>query len=190
MTDLTLVVVGKDWDSLRGFDLSNVDCAELVLLANAPIRPMAEIGNYYLQRAKTAVLGLVHADTVFRAGGLAAIAGAAALGAVCGIVGVTESPSFYRWCYEKPGSVETLDSCSVFLRRDLGLWFDAETFDGLHCHVEDICMSAHAQGTPVIVPFAQATHCGKSGNNAPWRAQYQIYRDRLTTKWDRAIVTT
>jgi hypothetical protein len=190
MSDLTLVVVGKDWPSLRAFRL-DFYAHDTVFVDNEPPQSLASIGNRYLNHMRTGVLGLVHADCVFGPGAIEVFERTASEEKVCGIVGVTEQGA-YQWAgrIHAPAPVLTMDSCSVFFRKDLGLRFDEELFDSFHCHVEDLCMQAHAKGIPVVVPNCDAGHTGVSYNNGPWRAQYQIYRDRLTTKWGRPIMTT
>jgi hypothetical protein len=189
LTDLTLVVVGADWPSLWGFSLEHINPLDLVMVANGRRNSMASIGNHYLDHARTPVVGLVHADCVFGAGALASLTDTAMGGAVCGIVGVNEGHE-YRWAGINPGEVVTMDSSSVFLRADAGLRFDEKVFDGLHCHVEDICMQAHAAGRKVIVPAADCTHIGVSNNAPAWRAEYDPYQAKLFKKWGGPVIMT
>lgn len=188
MTEVTLVVVGADADDLRAFDQAHapqgVCRLELVDNSLAP-RGYGAIGNTYLEAPAAQVLGLCHADTGFGPGAIAALADAAAGGALAGVAGRVAGGGI-RWCDgagEGPGPVSTLDSCAIFLRPDLGLRFDTETFDGLHCCVEDLCLQARAAGVPSVVPAAQAGHRGQSTFDPRWQAEYRGYRQRLADKW-------
>ena len=202
MSDLTLVVVGADWQSLRqqmnssltkdrAFGLDTLEDQELVLLPNQPPVSLASIGNWYLEHARSPVLGLVHPDTVYGRGALREFTQVALGGTVCGIVGISPDGE-YVWSYRTNclRSVETLDSCSVFFRRDLGLRFDEQTFDGFHGHVQDLCMQAHAREIPVLVPPADASHAGVNYLQPAWRADWERYRVRLCDKWGRLVRTT
>jgi len=195
---LTLVVVAADHASLKGFDCSFLEPThKTVLIANTAKWSLAEIGNWYLNR-ETGVVGLCHADCTFNDGALAAFLMEAEQGKVCGIVGRSETQEYkvgYRWCFQTPGDVSTLDSCSIFLRTDIGLRFDEKTFDGYHCHVEDVCLQAQARKIPVVVPAADARHVGVNWlqryEGHVWLADYQRYRELLVKKWpDFSFATT
>jgi hypothetical protein len=152
-------------------------------VSNSQKTPLATIGNRFLDSAKwAAVIGLCHADTSFGPGAIESFAGTAHAGAIAGIVGI-DSDRVYRWSKDNPGQVSTLDSCAVFLRRDLGLRFDETVFDGMHCHVEDLCLQASRAGIPVIVPPAEADHVGARTLIAEWQSDYRLYRDKLSEKW-------
>jgi hypothetical protein len=196
MIALTLVVIGKDTDALIAFDQLHPTLGytgmkvDIRYRANLTNRPLAAIANDEMTTSAP-VFGLVHADTKFREGALEAFVECAEAGNVCGIVGRT--PTKYRWCHKPtgfddgvltigPGPVCTLDSCSCFFRPDLGLRFDAETFDSFHCHVEDLCMQANERGIPVVVPSADATHLAPNPTQE-WHAVYLPYRERLAVKW-------
>lgn len=196
--NLTLVVVGKDTAAVAEFFEANrefLGSVELALIANENIESLAAIGNRFLESAKTPVVGLVHADTFFKAGALDIFTQTAMEGKVCGIVGRPANGNAskdhaFHWCFVTPGPVETLDSCSVFLRKDLGLRFDAEKFNGFHCHVQDLCMQAHARGIEVVVPTADATHRGINWAEPDFRADYAVYQERLNAKWGREVKVT
>jgi hypothetical protein len=150
---------------------------------------MAAIGNHYLEDCWD-VFGMVHADTTFHPSALESFWRTARLGAVCGMVGI-DTKKRYHWSKDIRSiqPVETLDCCSVFFRKDSGLRFDAKTFDGFHCYVEDLCMQAHAKKIPVVVPPAQAAHAEDSTNDSVWRGDYFRYKDKLLAKWGRHILT-
>jgi hypothetical protein len=189
--DLTLVVIGKDWPALREFSLEHVNAAEVILVSNEAGIPLSVLGNHYLDTARRPVVGILHADSSLGPGACDAFAAAASAGAVAGIVG-RDAARRYVWCTQGGGAVETLDCCSVFLRRDLGLRFDETTFDGFHCHVEDLCMQAHARGVPVSVPVAEAAHRGNvnAPDRARFMAEYGEYKGRLNRKWGTWVITT
>ena len=183
---LTLVYVAKDNADLDAFDKTFCDAADLVGIVNVGRLPLAAIGNELLDRCQTPIFGLCHADAVFGLNALGAFISEAMAGAVCGIVGVRLDGK-YECCYSiertAASPVSTLDGMAVFFRRSLGLHFDAETFDGLHCHVEDLCLQAHAWGIiPVTVPAADAHHRNHQ-QTAAWTRDYQMYRARLAEKW-------
>jgi len=191
---LTLVVVGKNQADLDKFDRSHLEAVgELVLFDNASKLPLSAIGNRYLNHGSAGVVGLCHADCLFHAGALDAFNAEAEKGTVCGIVGRNDGG--YCWCYQNPGPVSTLDSCSVFLRADLGLRFDTELFVGFHCHVEDLCLQAKQKGILAMVPPANARHLGvvwqQKVEGLGWYTDYIRYRECLAKKWSSiSFVTT
>src|ERR1035437_8308945 len=73
MNDLTLVVVGKDRESLGEFEAPK-SSAVLIYVANVEGRSLAVIANEHLRRCVTPVFGLCHADVVFGPGALDAFA--------------------------------------------------------------------------------------------------------------------
>jgi hypothetical protein len=159
---------------------------ELFLLANPDARlgGTGVIGNRALSTSGCDVVGLVHADTVFEQGALDAFARAAAAGAIAGVVG-RALDGRYIWSKDvtEPVNVSTLDSCSVFVPRGRGLRFDDTSFDGFHCCVEDLCLTAAVAGLPVVVPPAAAHHVGESTGRAEWQMAYWQYRKKLQQKW-------
>jgi hypothetical protein len=187
LSPLRLIVVSA---TAEGLDWSRIDpdgfCNDgLFQIWNRKKQSMASLGNQSViavDRMHRTVIGLCHADVSFGPGALQLFTSAAMDGNVVGIVGV-DLQRTYRWSKDNPGPVSTLDSCSVFFRRDLGLRFDEQTFDGFHCHVEDLCLQAQARGIPILVPPAQAWHVGQSTNNPAWQADYAKYRARLAMKW-------
>lgn len=181
---LALVVVAATQADLDRFDRSHIGDATLIAIVNTARESLARIGNRYLASVRSPVLGLVHADTTFGPGALAALTAAAERGAVAGLVG-RDVEGVYRWSAKNPGAVSTLDACSVFLRRDSGLRFDEQTFDGLHCHVPDLCLQAQQAGIPVVVPAADAAHRGTKGTPTwpAWYREYEGYQERLLAKW-------
>ena len=188
-SQLTLVIIGKDWEALREFSLQHVNADECILVSNEVGTPLSAIGNYYLEHANNPVLGILHADSSLGPGACDAFVAAANQQAIVGIVG-RDVTRRYIWCNQGGGPVETLDCCSIFLRRDLELAFDETNFDGLHCYIEDMCMQARARGLPVFVPVAEASHRGNvEVNGDRWLADYSRYRGRLERKWG-AVVTT
>ena len=192
MADLFLVVVGKDTAAVNAFvmpALSSFD-THVYIISNNTGTPLSKISNECLEFDNfrpSAVFGLCHADVVFGPDALEDFTAEAMRGAVCGIVGV-DLAGCYRCCYSPetpfcgPGPVSTLDGMAVFFRRDLGLRFDEQTFDGFHCHVEDLCLQAHKRGIPVTVPAADAHH-RNHGQSQAWLVDYRKYRRRLAEKW-------
>lgn len=183
MIPLHLVIVSATDGELEGWNRTVT--VPVTLMSNPSRRSLASIGNECIEALTypyPIVIGLCHADTDFYDGALSSLTAAAMEGAVAGIVGI-DLQRIYRWSKNNPGPVSTLDSCSVFFRRDLGLRFDEETFDGLHCHVEDLCLQAQARRIPVIVPAAHASHVGQSTDNPQWQNDYRVYRKRLAEKW-------
>lgn len=184
---LTLVVIGKDRASLEAFDQSACDVATLV--SNGAGEPISRLANRHLDNCHTTIFGLCHADVRFGMGALATFAAVALKGSVCGIVG-RDLAGDYRCAFQKtrdgrfagPGPVSTLDGMAVFFRTDLGLRFDEQTFDGMHCHVEDLCLQARARDISIVVPEADAAHIEHI--QAPgWVEDYCRYRAALVRKW-------
>jgi hypothetical protein len=194
MNDLTLVVIGKDAESIGAFQRPKTN-ANLIYVANSKSEGLAVIANRHLDLCCTTVFGLCHADVVFANGALEAFTSEALRGSVCGIVGVDLHGTYHcsynsdrdRWWKDnmrigEPGFVSTLDGMAVFFRKDLGLRFDEQTFCGFHCHVEDLCLQAHARGIPVTVPAADAHHRNHK-QTQDWLVAYHAFRRMLTTKW-------
>lgn len=190
-----LLVIGKDSAALSKFDMTNLGGVTLVAQKNPDRRSLAAIANEVIGSGNhIEVFGLSHTDVVFGPGAIAALVCVAWNGRVAGIVG-RDLQGAFRCCsrpeqYDRgagqlftgPGLVSTLDSMAVFFRPDSGLRFDAATFDGLHCHVEDLCLQAHTRGIPVVVPAADAYHVDHEITEA-WKAEYQEYCARLAAKW-------
>jgi hypothetical protein len=188
--NLTLLVVGYDEANMRRFDLTHCGAAETLLVINYRNIGLAALANFYLRNISREIFGICHADSYFGPGALDKFCEVAGQGAVCGLVGfslnaVHEEQKGYVWSRINPQPVDTLDSASCFFPISSGLRFDAQTFDGFHCHVEDLCLQAHALEIPVIVPPADASHGG--GPNQDWLDQwhedYRGYKRKLLGKW-------
>jgi hypothetical protein len=191
--NLTLLVVGYDEANMRRFDLTHCGAAETHLVINYQKLALGTLGNLFLNSAiilGNNIFGICHADSYFGPGALDKFAEVAGEGAVCGLVGfslaaVQEEHKGYVWSRLNPQPVDTLDSASCFFPISSGLRFDAQTFDGFHCHVEDLCLQAHALDIPVVVPPADASHGG--GPNQDWLDQwhedYRGYKAKLLGKW-------
>lgn len=183
----SLVVVGKDAEDLRQFNLDHVLGAveQLVLVDNHRLlQGYGVIANHYLDALQAEVLGICHADTCFGVGAVPAFAAAAARGALTGVAG--KHQGLIRWCNGEgagPGPVSTLDSCALFFAPAAGLRFDTETFDSFHCCVEDLCLQASTRGIGVEVVAADAGHRGQSTLDPAWQEQYWRYRALLAQKW-------
>jgi hypothetical protein len=206
MTTVLVLVVAATVEEQKGFFAQHACRPDVICIWNRSGRGLASTGNAMLVDAMEiedirspppTIFGLCHADVILRPGALDAFYDCAADGNVCGIVG-RDLGGRYRWCGEhedgkrglalgNPGPVSTLDSCSVFFRTNLGLRFDEKTFDGFHCHVEDLCLQAQAKGIPVVVPAANASHplvTRHTGEDRKrWEADYRKYRQRLAEKW-------
>lgn len=89
-----------------------------------------------------------------------------------------------------PCPVSTLDSSCIFFPTDLGLKFDEKTFDGFHCHGEDICLQAQSRGIPVLVPAANAWHACSDVNGPNWGKERDVYYRRLKAKWPQLEFAT
>lgn len=193
MSSLTLVAVGKDLAACS--QLQAPAGSVISFVDNSAGRPLSHIANLALDLCQSDVFGLCHCDVAFGDGALEAFTVAAMSGAVCGIVGI-DLKGVYHCSYNDgrddwwagaltaggPGRVSTLDSMAVFFRKDLGLRFDEKTFDGFHCHVEDLCLQAAARGIPVIVPAADARHLNHE-QSREWLDDYRRYRAKLAEKW-------
>jgi hypothetical protein len=180
---LTLLAIGKSETSLGRFDLANIGDAELVLIANTKNEPLSTIANRHLSQSRD-VFGLCHANAWFGPGSLEIFIKTAMEGKVCGIVG-RAIDGVYHWCHTNPGTVSTLDGCSIFLPVSCKLRFDDVLFNGFHCHVEDMCLQARKSGMETIVPEANATHLDSDPNehDENWGQDYWRYRALLGNKW-------
>jgi hypothetical protein len=205
MRHLLLVVVGKDKEATRAWVDHNAerlpDFVGVAIIENLEQRPLSAIGNSFLTSPLcTDVFGLIHADVFFDsplakvsditkqfAPDLEILYRTAKDGKVCGIVGAAMDAQRYWWGHSLPDGTEhpvsCLDGSTVFFRRDLGLRFDEGAFDGFHCHVEDLCLQAHAKGIPVVVPAVKADHVGRSTYEPAWQVDYAMYKGRLNEKW-------
>ena len=193
MSSLTLVAVGKDLAACS--QLQAPEGSVISFVNNRAGKPLSYIGNMALELCQSQVFGLCHADVAFGSGALEAFTECAMSGHVCGIVGI-DKQGIYRCSYNDgrddwwtgtvttggPGPVSTLDSMAIFFRRDLGLRFDEATFDGFHCHVEDLCLQAATRGIPVTVPAADARHLDHE-QSREWLVDYRRYRAKLAEKW-------
>ena len=198
--DLTLIVVAKDEQSMRGFDQTHVNAAHTVLVINYWQQPLSQLANYWLATSWPDVFGLCHADALFGPGALDVFAQTAGDRKVCGMVGRSADPATHVWSVHKlhldqhplfkEGPISTLDAVSVFFRRDSGLRFDAMNFDGFHMHVEDLCMQAHEKGIPVVVPPAEASTNCSTPFAGKWGQDCLMYRDRLRKKWAPVKIAT
>ena len=193
--DLTLLVVGSDEQNMRRFDPTYCNAAETHLVINYNGIGLGRLGNWYLRGSGHlggGIFGICHADSYFGPGMLDTLCEVASAGAVCGIVGFSSKPAAlaevhhgYVWSWINPQAVDTLDSASCFFPVSSGLSFDTELFDGFHCHVEDLCLQAHAKGMDVLVPPGDATHGGGPFQDwaDQWHQDYRVYKAKLREKW-------
>lgn len=185
MDTLALIVVAKSNEELRDFSLEHVTNVtdEIILISNPEARfgGLGKLGNWALDHCRSDIIGLVHADVRLGQGAITAFKKPAS-DCLTGIVGRSQEGA-YVWCCDNPGTVSTLDCCSVFIHKKWGLRFDEATFDGFHCCVEDLCLQASAKGIGAVVPSADAIHKGKMTFNPTWQKQYVRYRIKLQQKW-------
>jgi cephalosporin hydroxylase len=191
---LCLVVCGSSHEKIKAFlsrspdAIYEVDDLRLIVTTDKRFGGLGSVGNAQLASTRCDVFGMCHADCVFEQGSLKAFAAAAAKVAVTGLVGRSLDGA-YVWSKDRsegpPAPVSTLNSCSVFFRKDSSLKFDPETFDSYHCIVEDLCCLAQSLGIPVIVPAAKANHLSDnwSNNHDAWMKQYWPYLQKLAEKW-------
>lgn len=197
---IDLLVLGQSEAELEDFLRRSPTAAteaKLNLVANPKkkLGGLALLANQTIDRGQGSVVGAVHADTTFAPGAITVLARAALEGAgrVVGLVGRGFDPIFIVWGSEGGGPVSTLDSCSVFMPRSLGLRFDAQTFDDFHCAVEDLCIAAAERSIPIFVPAVDAGHTGEMTikNPTEWLPNYYRYKELLHRKWPgRVFVTT
>lgn len=136
----------------------------------------------------------VHGDVTFPSDfarrvrdGIDLLGGRGARWGAAGLVGRSWEGE-YVWGHEleEPVGVCTLDACCLVLDTRHPLSFDERTFDGLHCHVEDYCLQAHADGRGVFVLPGELHHVGTTyaEQGSRW-GDYSKYRKRLDRKWRR-----
>lgn len=203
-TTLSLLVLGQQREDLVDFLKRSPhvpeECDELRLLANPQARfgAYSSIANHLIDTAHGAVVGIVHADTVFGPGDIRKLAETASGRKLCGMVGRSLRNDVgikngYVWGTKIFGEtgVSTLDACSIFMPRLIGILFDAVRFDGWHCMVEDFCLVARAKGIPIVVPqLVGAAHLEKQTYDPAWQAAYAFYKDKLNSKWSDAVFRT
>jgi len=195
---LALCVVGKNQSEvqlwLAAHDLSIVD--ELVVVSNDNGRygGYGHVCQRALDGTSSTVFGICHADTLFRGPALQVFRDVTAVGNVTGMVGRTMD-SQYHW--SRDGGIHSpscLDGCAVFFRRDMGLRFDVQLFDGFHCAGEDVVLAARSRGIPIVIPHADAEHTSTSNfppggdhrqGHPPWLTDYYMYVDRLRNKYPK-----
>ena len=91
--DLTLIVVAKDEQSMRGFDQTHVNAArncfghQLLAATAFPTRKL------WLATSRPEIFGLCHADALFGPGALDMFAQTAGERKVCGMVGRSADPA-------------------------------------------------------------------------------------------------
>ena len=168
----------------------------LVPLANPGKRhgSYAVVANKFISERKEDVVGIIHCDTTFAAGALRelAIASLRDGGQITGMVGRALTGA-YVWSRDGGGIISTLDCCSIFFPRAIGLRFDEKTFDDFHCMVEDICLQGAVAGVRAFVPrTGLADHHGWGVYNDPkWLGNHAKYRRLLAAKWPgRRFITT
>jgi hypothetical protein len=197
---LALMVIGKSDEEIEAFKAGSPHVeqeARVVYVSNPGRRhgATAAIANPFIEAATEDVVAIVHADTAFAPGALGVFSAAAVdHNCLTGIVGRVEyvdgDPGMgYTWCTGAGGVVSTLDSCSVFMRRSLGLRFDGATFDDFHCVVEDLCLQARALGVRAYVPPAAASHVG-TATEATWNDSFWRYRQKLLDKYPGQVIHT
>ena len=198
--ETAVLVLGRDAAELVGFVNRSPEAAmdaAITLLSNPGKRlgGYAAVANAFLDRSQNfPVAAIVHADTAFGPGAIAALAAAArSESQLTGIVGRSMDPVRpYVWGRDGGGEVSTLDSCAVFIPTALSLRFDGSTFDDFHCCVEDLCLQAADRGIRSFVPTADADHIGATdaASRPSWMASYHRYRARLGRKWSHLTFAT
>lgn len=190
---VAIMVIGKSEEEIEWFKQNSPRAneeARMVYVANPGRRygATAVIANPFLETATEDVVAVVHADTSFAPGAIGVFAQVAIDNdCLTGIVGRAKAhPGAanmgYTWCTSDGGYVSTLDSCSVFFRRNLGLRFDGRTFDDFHCVVEDLCLQARLRGIRSFVPKAEAGHIG-TATEPTWNHNFWRYRKCLLDKY-------
>lgn len=190
---VAIMVIGKSDEEIDEFKKNSPQVeqeARMVYISNPGRRygATAVIANPFLESATEDVVAVVHADTSFAPGAIGVFAQTAIDNdCLTGIVGRAKAhpgaaDMGYTWCTSAGGYVSTLDSCSVFFRRSLGLRFDGRTFDDFHCVVEDLCLQARLRGIRSLVPKAEAGHIG-TATEPTWNDNFWRYRKRLLDKY-------
>lgn len=194
---LTLVVLAASLSDLKAWSMAHVEADEIILLANPCARygGLGAVGNYYLNRCRSDVLGLVHADTLLSTEFCRAVMKALERHAVAGIVGKRYETDEVVWSRDVPSGstveVSTVDSCACFINLQHELRFDVQTFDSFHLCIEDLCLTARDRGLSVVVPSGHADHWpSESGDRVAWRAAHTMYWHKLRAKWSHMLFST
>lgn len=141
--------------------------------------------NEIIDKASTPYVLLVHEDIIFTPDILESIENTITqhpdFGAI-GLVGALHEGG-NKWSEEGQSfEVDTLDSCCILIRKDLGLKFNSEVFDELHCYVEDMCGQIKSLGKKVYTinykVGSKMDHCSTTWNKlgGSW-GNYPRYRE-------------
>lgn len=152
--------------------------------------------NEFIEKCETPYLIITHQDVSFSSDLLKRIEETIndfpEFGAI-GMVGV-DSNHEYRWSGPKVYEVDTLDSCFIVIRLDLGIKFDEINFDEVHCSTEDYCAQLRNIGRNIytikIPEGSLLTHHSQtcSTEGFCW-GNYRIYRNKFQQKWPNLKTT-
>lgn len=96
-------------------------------------------------------------------------------------------PAYARVISDLSCEVASLDSACILVDQNHGLFFDEQTFDDLHCHVEDYCFQQRSLGRKIVVcKVSNCKHYGTTTNKRQYGCswgKYSLYHERLLQKW-------
>ena len=156
--------------------------------------------NDMIARCATPYLILTHQDVAFSPDLLECIDRTMSVVFDWGALGMVGVDSKRNYLWSRPdciAQVDTLDCCFIVIRKDLGVLFDASTFDELHQYVEDYCAQLSRQHGKRCYTILTEGH---QITQPPWPsylfhygATYEVlgscwglwneYHNRLLSKW-------
>lgn len=98
-----------------------------------------------------------------------------------------ETPSYQKIIDGVCMEVSSLDSCCILINKEHEVFFDDETFDGLHLHVEDYCFQQRAQNKKILLSRVftckhHGTTTNKKQKGCAW-GNYKHFADKIRAKW-------
>jgi hypothetical protein len=83
--------------------------------------------------------------------------------------------------------VQTVDEHCMIIRRDSGLRFDEQTFDGFHCYGPDLCLNALNKEMINYGILCPLVHDSSSGSLVSGKKEFMRLLNALAQKWRPAF---
>jgi GT2 family glycosyltransferase len=187
---------------------------------NYEIIPILNIGNRYsaaqalnigIDKAKSDIIVLCHQDVVFYEGwvdllfkrieeinnkkwGVLGTAGITQRHKTIGVVYNMKGKMQWRQGIKKTiAEVQTVDEHCMIIRKNSGLKFDEQRFDGFHCYGPDICLTALNKNMKNYGILCPLIHDSGAGSLVSGKKEFMRLLQALADKWGKrfkAIRTT
>lgn len=163
----------KSLNNLKGnFEVIKVDAPPITNCADfSSDKYPAENYNEMIDLCQTEYLLLVHEDVIFTDDLIERLEETINLFPDFGAIGLVgpDSAGVTRWSSSRGiFEVDTLDSCFIMIRKDLGIRFNSEVFNELHLYVEDYCGQLNKIGRKIYTvkqnPDSKIEHCSATWN--------------------------